>query len=146
MTSRPTLFALIALLSITLTPACGTIINGTSEDIDASSFPSGAEITLDGKPAGVTPCQLTLERDENHFAEFRHPKYPGQVLKINFERSFNGMTFTNVIFGGLIGAGVDAASGANYSFTPDPVHADFTTGFIGDPDELAKPAAEKATP
>ncbi len=53
--------------------------------------------------------------------------------------STKGMAFGNILFGGVIGAGVDIASGAAYDYPP------LFTVLMGDKITIDAPAADKPT-
>ena len=101
--------------------ACSTIIHGSTQDVEFVSEPPGAFVEVDGKHAGTTPCEVELKRKQTHTATLTHPRYPNDPRTFRLEPHFNGATLGNLLLGGIIGIGVDAASGANYSLSPDPV-------------------------
>lgn len=116
------LFLSSSLLSLLIT-GCASITTGQNQSVSVSTTPVG----------GAT-CSL-----ENNKGKWYIPSTPGSVtvhrsyndLKINCEKkgyrksmksiasSTKAMAFGNVLFGGVIGAGVDVASGAAYDYPTD---------------------------
>ena len=97
--------------------ACGTIMHGTSQDIGISSSPTNAQVTVDSQPAGQTPYVAKLSRKKNHIISLNVPGYERADLTVT--RGTSGWVWGNLVFGGLIGLGVDAVSGGLYKLTPD---------------------------
>jgi hypothetical protein len=110
------------MLGLTL-PAfgCATMTKGTTQSIAINSSPSGATVIIDGMPMGQTPLTISLARSSNHSGVLSLAGYDDAAFTIT--RKFTNTTFGNILFGGLIGVGVDAASGANYDLTPDSIYA-----------------------
>lgn len=100
---------------------CGTIMHGASQDIGFASTPTGATVTLDNKPLGVTPVIAKLSRKDNHIVHFAFEGY--QPTDLTLTRSVSGWVWGNVVFGGLVGLAVDAISGGLYKLSPDQVTA-----------------------
>ena len=104
--------------------ACATLTTGTDETVSIVTDPPEASCALKRGDqvvgiANPTPATVTLEKskDEVSVVCSKDGYFDGvQVLS----SSFQGMTFGNIIFGGFIGLGVDAASGAMHEY-PDNV-------------------------
>lgn len=47
-----------------LVTACATIMHGSSQDIGVSSSPTGAQVSVDNKPLGVTPVVESLPQGQ----------------------------------------------------------------------------------
>lgn len=107
----------ILFLCMRMSVSCGSIIHGTSQDVNVRSNPDEAEVWVDGARIGKTPTRLTLKRKEAHFIKFVKDGYKDTEVKISNEVS--GWLFGNIIFGGLIGCGVDLISGGAYNLKPD---------------------------
>ena len=98
---------------------CATIIEGTTQSVSVSTVPEqGAQCTLknsEGTWFLTTPGSTTVHKTKNDMtvdcnkAGFE----PGHMVAVSH---FGGTTVGNVIAGGAIGLGVDAASGANYHY------------------------------
>lgn len=113
-------FALAILLS-----GCATIIHGSNQEIAFSSNPSASQVMIDGQMMGETPVTLALSRKERHTVRFDLDGY--QPYEMQLSRSVDGWIAGNIIFGGLIGLVVDAATGAMYKLSPEQVQADLMT-------------------
>jgi hypothetical protein len=98
---------------------CATIINGTTQDIPITSSPEGASVQVD-EFRGTTPTTVELSRKRSHLVQLSKPGYLSETVKL--ERVVSGAVAGNIIAGGLIGWGVDAASGGQYRLVPDSVH------------------------
>jgi hypothetical protein len=120
----------IILLALLMTN-CAAIIHGNKQTVDFSSQPSGAKVFIDGKEYGTTPTSVELKRMGRLKGESSEKKeyqvkidldgyYP---YEIKVKRTVDGWFFGNLLFGGLIGIIIDAASGSMYKLTPDQVIA-----------------------
>lgn len=104
------------LLLAALLPACATITTGTSQSIAVMTEPPGASCTLsrDGSVIAVvnpTPGTVTVSKSTRDIAV--NCTRPGHLPGVaSHTAQFQGMTVGNVLLGGLIGFGIDAASGA----------------------------------
>ena len=113
----------IALSSALLLAACATITKGTTQVV-AVNTPGviGATCTLTSSAVGtrvvVTPGTILLDKGQEAVA-VRCTKEcyndGAGIISSNME----AMTAGNIIFGGVIGIGVDAASGAMNKYSPD---------------------------
>ncbi len=106
------------------TAGCGTIIRGTDEPVAFLSDPPGAAVTtMKGYACPATPCTIKVERSDEFDATFTKPGYQPQIVPVRTEvvgKGAAGMA-GNVIVGGVIGIGVDAATGAAFDHKPNPV-------------------------
>lgn len=116
-------FKFIVLLGAFALAACATLTKGTTQVV-AVNTPgvAGATCTLSSEAIGsqliVTPGTVTLEKSKESIAvKCTKECYveDGGVIASNME----GMTAGNIILGGVIGLGVDAASGAMNKYTPE---------------------------
>src|SRR4051812_3470662 len=88
---------------------CATIVSGTTQKLSVSSRPTGATATIDNNISAKTPALLTLDRKSDHTLVVSKEGFKNQTVFI--KRTMNGMGFGNVLVGGIIGVGIDAASG-----------------------------------
>jgi len=123
MKNRITQF-LIAFICIRLAIGCATIIHGTSQDINISSNPDEAELWIDGARMGTTPTKVTLKRKNNYLLTIKKEGYKETTVKI--ESSTSAWIIGNVIFGGIIGCGIDFISGGAYDLKPERVDINLT--------------------
>jgi hypothetical protein len=84
---------------------------------------SGAEVRLTNGLACVTPCSLPIKRNEEFVASFTKSGYVGQQIEVKTQVAGSGAAgfAGNIVAGGLIGAGVDVATGGALDHTPNPV-------------------------
>ena len=102
---------------------CASIVSGTSqivsvETLQATGKVDGATCKLENEK-GVyyvtTPGTVTVRRAYGDMNV--HCEKPGMDAGIaSIKSSTKGMAFGNILFGGVIGAGVDVASGAAYDY------------------------------
>lgn len=102
---------------------CATVLRGTTEGVGFNSTPSGAEVHTSNGLGCVTPCTLTINKNEEFIATFEKPGFVPQQIPVSREVVGGGVAATagNIIAGGIIGLGVDAATGAGYQHVPNPV-------------------------
>lgn len=119
--------------------ACGSIVRGTSEQMAFVTDPPGATMVSTTKYAcPATPCSLEVERTDEFDVTFAKPGYEPRVIPVRTKVAGSGAAGMagNIVAGGLIGVGVDAATGAALDHTPNPVVATLVP--IGSP--TPKPA------
>ena len=102
-------------------PACATIIHGTTQVLAVESEPTGASCTIDRQGAAVgavnpTPGKVTVPRHkESIVVSCALDGYApsNEVLA----SSFTGLTIANLILpGGMVGMIIDAETGANNKY------------------------------
>ena len=81
--------------------------------------PSEAILCVDGRENYKSPAKITMKRKEDHMAEVSKEGY--QKETINLKSVVSGAVAGNIIAGGLIGWGVDAASGGQFKLVPETV-------------------------
>ena len=124
------LFFLSAVVAIS---SCAAIIHGSTQSVEFASRPTGAKLFLDGKEVGSTPQTINLRRKgRNKGEESEKTSYAVKVemegfqpYEIKLERKLDGWIFGNILFGGLIGIVIDAATGSMYKLSPKRVDAEF---------------------
>ena len=105
---------------------CASVPRGTTENISITSMPAGAEATisgLDAPTACITPCAIVAKRSADISITFAKPGFETEVVTLTKEVPVTGADgfAGNVLAGGLIGMGVDAATGAAQDHKPNPV-------------------------
>jgi hypothetical protein len=111
-------FAAVAALGIALS-GCATIIDGTTQSVSVNTAPeNGAACTLvnsQGSWYVTSPGTTTVHKTKTDLdVTFTKPGYKsGHVVAASH---FTGKTAGNILAGGVIGVGIDAASGANYHY------------------------------
>jgi len=105
------LFAILVLHS-----GCATLVHrGAPEDLTIKSEPVGATVVLDGIERGVTPLQVTVERNEPHTVVLSMDGFKEATRKI--ESNLSWWVAGNAASGG-IGLVVDLWSGNGYTIDP----------------------------
>jgi TonB family protein len=111
-------FAAVALLGVAVS-GCATIVEGTTQPVSVNSTPEqGAQCTLvnsQGTWYLTTPGSTTVHKTKTDLQVTCNKQgyQQGQTVAV---AHFGAATAGNVIAGGLVGMGVDAASGANYHY------------------------------
>lgn len=96
--------------------SCASIIDGRSQQIAINSDPQGAECRLirKGDIIGkvITPGSVYIEKTKDDMTiECKKPGY--MPNSISNHSGAAGSTFGNILAGGLIGWGIDSATGAD---------------------------------
>ena len=100
--------------------ACATIVEGTDQTVTVITDPPDAVCTLtrEGQVVAVanpTPATVSLDKSQGNISiTCEKSGYFNGASALSSE--FKAMTFGNIIFGGIIGVGVDAASGAMHEY------------------------------
>lgn len=118
-------FALVSVLALGL-GACGTVTRGTTNDVTFNSEPTGAHVqTSNGLTCQATPCTFPISRKQEFVASFSLSGYQTQQVAVTTDVSGGGAAgfAGNILIGGVIGMGVDAATGAALDHKPNPVFA-----------------------
>jgi hypothetical protein len=114
--------ATLAALAVSLLSGCATLTTSSSQTVTLTTDPTGAACTFkrEGKVVGIvnpTPGSLMVSKS--------HTNIDVSCAKEGFldaagtvGSKFQAMTFGNILFGGLIGVVVDAASGATAEYDP----------------------------
>ncbi len=110
----------VAAFAVSGAVGCATIINGTTQPIAITSTPNGARVMIDGGDNSyTTPANVELARGRDHLLTFSKTGYQEQTFTI--KHSMSAVVAGNILAGGLIGWGVDAADGAQDKLTPETV-------------------------
>lgn len=98
---------------------CGAILHGTRQTIQLNSAPSGAKVSI--SPTNeeyTTPASISLERKNNYVLTFSKEGYT--PAKFNIQKKLSGgILVLDILFTGLLGVIVDAATGAWYNLSPE---------------------------
>lgn len=117
-----------AVLAVT---ACATITKGTDDTIVFNSTPPGATVALKEVSGRInqegcsTPCTLELNRKYAYSVEFSKPGFEAVTKLLEPKLSTDGTVGMagNVLLGGIVGAAVDASTGAMNDLKPNPMEA-----------------------
>ncbi len=112
-----------AAITVALLSSCGTVTRGKTEDVTIKAVPEDASIrTSIGQYCPRSPCTFSVARKTAFTAFAEKPGYKTGSVEITTKVQGGGAAgyAGNVILGGVIGIGVDAATGANLDHTPNP--------------------------
>ena len=121
-----TMLLLGAVLAVS---ACATVTKGTEDTVVFNSTPPGASVAfkeVSGRinQAGcTTPCTLEINRKFTYSVEMSKEGYETSVQLLEPKLSTDGTAGMagNVLLGGVIGAAVDASTGAMNDLKPNPM-------------------------
>jgi hypothetical protein len=130
---------------------CASVTRGTTENISITSTPAGAEATISGldvPTACITPCAIVAKRSADISITFAKPGFESEVVTLTKEVPATGAAgfAGNVLAGGLIGMGVDAATGAAQDHKPNPVIVTMKPIGRAAPPQPARPPRKPAKP
>jgi hypothetical protein len=111
-------------ISAMLLAGCATVTRGTSDAFVVNTDPSGAAVRTSNQFAcDETPCTFKMPRKsefEVTITKKGYKTWEGHITHKVATAGGAGMA-GNVLLGGLIGAGVDVASGAMMDLVPNPL-------------------------
>jgi hypothetical protein len=112
-----------ALTVMVAVSGCGSITRGTTENVTITSSPSDASISTSiGKYCPRSPCTIEVNRRTEFTAYAEKDGYKKGSIEIKTKVVGAGAAgfAGNVLIGGVIGMGVDAATGAALDPLPQP--------------------------
>ena len=105
----------MALTLVIALPGCASVMRGSSQSINITMPPTtGAQCTLTSKEGSwslTSPGSVTVEKSKEDM-QVRRTKPGWQDASAIIPSNFQGWTVGNILLGGVIGLGVDAATGA----------------------------------
>ncbi|HEX8170774.1 MAG TPA: PEGA domain-containing protein [Thermoanaerobaculia bacterium] len=112
----------LLLLALT-TAACATTTRGTTDVLVVDSDPPGARVTVSNGMAGTTPATFRLRRKGDYDVTIEKEGFEAVHVHVMHKVGGAGSAGMagNLILGGLIGAAVDAGSGAMFDLVPNPI-------------------------
>ncbi len=115
-------FILAAAASLAL-GGCATVTRGTTDQIQLVSEPDGATAKTSLAQQCLTPCTLQVSRKDEFSVTFSKPGFTDQSVQVKTRVAGSGAAgfAGNVLFGGVVGMGVDAATGSTLEHVPNPV-------------------------
>lgn len=121
--SRAAALAAVALLAGLLSTGCATITRGSTEAFVIETKPAGAEAKLSNGLYCTTPCSIKVKRRGDFVVTLTKKGYETVTATVTSSVDGGGAAGMagNVILGGVIGAGVDAGTGAMHSHKPNPL-------------------------
>lgn len=117
--------------------ACASVTRGTTETVKIYASPEGAQIATDiGLTCTTSPCSLEVSRKTEFSVIVSKEGYNTQTVRVTTAVAPGGVAGIagNVLVGGVIGVGIDAASGATLDHKPNPVLVELVPLNPKDPD------------
>lgn len=97
--------------------SCATIITGTKDKITFNSTPDGAKVMHKGVEKCTTPCTAEIPRSlGKQMVTFEKEGFNSKEVKLT--KTFNPVTLVNILLGGVIGLGIDTATGSITKYSP----------------------------
>jgi hypothetical protein len=121
---RKFLLTCLTLTAVVSLSACATITRGSKDVFVVETDPVGAAIkTTNGFYCDSTPCSIKMPRKSEFEVTITKAGYKTWTGKVTNKIAGGGSAGMagNVLVGGLIGVGVDAASGAMLDLVPNPL-------------------------
>lgn len=120
---RTAALAAVALLAALLSTGCATITRGSTEAFVIETKPAGAEAKLSNGLYCTTPCSIKVKRRGDFVVTLTKKGYETVTATVTSSVDGGGAAGMagNVILGGIVGAGVDAGTGAMHSHKPNPL-------------------------
>ncbi|WP_020178710.1 PEGA domain-containing protein [Methylopila sp. M107] len=103
---------------------CASITRGTTEQITVNTEPQGAAVrTSMNHACPATPCTFQVGRKDEFVVTASKPGYRDASVPVKTKVAGRGAAgfAGNLLVGGVIGMGVDAATGATLEHYPSPV-------------------------
>lgn len=104
--------------------ACATVTRGSKDAWVVNSEPSGAKVeTTNGHQCPATPCAIKMSRKSTFTATLTKAGYKPATVQVTHKTATAGAAGVagNVLLGGVIGLGVDVATGASQDLVPNNV-------------------------
>jgi len=137
-----TLVRITSVLALGGLTACATVARGTTSDVIINYTPSDAQVVTSlNHTCNASPCVLTVSRKKSFTITASKSGYDSQSVFVGTKVSGKGAAGMagNVLIGGVVGIGVDAATGAARDHYPNPVNIQLLR-------EGSAPAAPVPTP
>ncbi|MCT2563928.1 PEGA domain-containing protein [Chryseobacterium herbae] len=114
---RKKLLTVLSFGVILSTTSCASIFTGTKDSISFTSSPEGAKVFHKGVEKCTTPCTADISRSlSKQTVTFEKEGYNTKEVKL--VKNFNAVTLLNILLGGAIGVGIDAATGSLTKYSP----------------------------
>jgi len=98
--------------------SCATILTGTKDSITFNSTPEGAKVMHKGIEKCTTPCTAEIPRSlSRQMVTLQKEGFNNKEVKLT--KTFNAVSLVNILLGGVIGVGIDAATGSLTKYSPN---------------------------
>jgi outer membrane lipoprotein SlyB len=114
---------LLVIVAVIIFTGCASITRGSKEVVVIDSSPQDADVRLSTGMTGRTPASFEVGRRDTVTVTISKPGYISRTVVLNSEVGGGGGAAMagNVLVGGIIGAGIDAGTGAMYEHKPNPL-------------------------
>ncbi len=99
---------------------CATIVNGKTQEVAIATNPPGATVNIDNAQTVLTPATVNLRRNKDYVFTITKDGFQTQTIPVTGVLS--GWLLGNILLGGIIGGGVDAATGSGFTLTPETIN------------------------
>lgn len=114
---KRTLSIVLGISIVLSTTSCATIFTGTKDSITFTTTPEGAKVIHKGVEKCLTPCTAEIPRGlGKQMVMFQKEGFQSKEVKLT--KTFNPVTLLNILLGGAIGVGIDAATGSLTKYSP----------------------------
>ena len=102
---------------------CATVTRGTNTQVQFLSNPSEALARTSTGYSCTTPCQIQVSRKDEFVVTVSKPGFHSEEVAVRTQVANAGAAgfVGNALIGGVVGAGVDVATGATMEHVPNPV-------------------------
>lgn len=110
------------LIALALLPGCATLFGESTQMVQFTSKPEGAEVILDGQPIGHTPLTYTIDRStfDRHIVVIRSEGYQTRQFEMN--KGLNTIALLNLC--SVLSWVTDAATGNMIEYSPSAYFLD----------------------
>ena len=126
------LFLILALPVLLLSGGCASIVSGTSQTLAFDSNPQGADCTLTREEVRIgsttTPGSVVVQKDKHDILVVCNKDGYHEASNV-LDSDVEGMTFGNLIIGGVVGWIIDSSTGADNKYDEH-----ITVTLLPDPD------------
>ena len=115
---------IICILSPLMVTSCATVTRGPKEKFTIESTPSKANVELSNGQKGITPVTFKIKRRGEITVTVKKDGYKKEIVDVPSKFVGEGglALAGNALIGGLVGVGVDLATGSCYGHQPNPLH------------------------
>ena len=108
-----------------LISGCATVTRGKNDVLEIMTLPPGATVrTTNGYSCASTPCAIKMPRKSEFAVSLTRDECEPTEVNVTHKTSGSGGVALagNVLAGGIIGLGIDAATGASQELVPNPIN------------------------
>ena len=117
---KPTIKLFLLLICPILLVGCASITTGPTQKVPINSNPAFADVAISSGFRGVTPCVADLKRNQDHTVTISKDGFDDAIIVLR--KALCGSTAGNLVLGGVIGLGVDYATGSMFKLEPQEIN------------------------